>query len=326
MTESNPDADPGPDSVSDSAPEIDADADADAASLEPNTVHHAEASAFLRSLPPDSVDTVVTSPPYWGLRDYNIDGQAGVERDAEEYVDTIVTVCNEIRRVLTPEGSLWLNLGDTYNGCSIVRPDAIDSHTRKGEDGYEEQLAANRDESGVWRRSASQYGYKRQSRLFLPHRVATRLCAAGWRCRDRVIWVKSHPKPEGRVSTRLTRAHEPVFRFVTEEGATFDRQAVTTQTDVWEFPTATVDHPAPFPIDLPKRALTLTTEQGDLVADPFCGSGTTLAAAKALGRQFIGCDLNPEYVAQAQARTGITIDNPDLLTDDTQQTLTEGVQ
>lgn len=260
-----------------------------------------DALEVLKRLPDDSVDCIFTSPPYWGKRDYRISDQIGVEERASDYVDTLVEVFTEAKRVL--DGSLWLNLGDTYNGCSIIRPDSMASHYDAGDEGYEAQLAENRDESGVIRRSSSQYGIRRQSRLFIPLRIAHSLCENGYICRDQIIWHKENPKPEGRVSTRLTQSWEPLYRFATGEQVTFDRDRVDNPTDVWTIPTATdTDHPAPFPLELPKRAIRLSTEKGDTVLDPFCGSGTTLEAAKCLGREYIGVDLNPRFVEMSVSR------------------------
>lgn len=248
------------------------------------------------SFPDDSVDCVVTSPPYWGKRDYKIDDQVGVEEKAKEYVGEIIELGKTLYRVV--DGSFWLNMGDTYNGCSIIRPDSMESHTRSGDDDYEKQLSDNREESGVKRRSSSQYGFSRQSRLFIPSRVAIGLCEVGWLCRDRVIWNKENPKPEGRVSTRLTQSHETIFRFASGERVMFDLDRLVNQTDVWEFPTSSKDHPAPFPDELALRTIMLTTDPGDTVLDPFCGSGTVCRIAKQLGRDYIGVDIHPEFVEQ----------------------------
>lgn len=258
-----------------------------------------DALEVVKTLPDNSIDCIFTSPPYWGMRDYQIDGQIGVEEKANEYVEELTEILVECERVL--DGSLWLNIGDTYNGCSIIRPDSMDSHYDAGDDGYEDQLVENREKSGVRRRSSSQYGFSRQSRLFIPLRVADALCNSGYICRDQVIWHKENPKPEGRVSTRLTQSWEPIYRFATDERVTFDRDRVDKPNDVWRFSTESKsDHPAPFPIELPERAIKLSTDKGDTVFDPFCGSGTSLEAAKKLNRQYIGCDINPKFVRMAQ--------------------------
>lgn len=281
-------------------------------------IHQGEASALLQKLPKDSIDCVITSPPYWGQRDYQLEGQLGAENNAEEYVTSISELFNELQRPV--DGSFWLNLADTYNGNSIVRPDSMNSHVEKGEKGYADQLAENRDESGVWRRSTDQFGVKRRSRLFIPSRIATSLIESGWICRDEIIWAKNDPKPEGRVSTRLTRAHEKLYRFTTSEDVFFNQDAIDSQTNIWEISTAANDHPAPFPEDLVRRAIKLTTEEGDIVLDPFVGSGTTCRVAKNLRRRFVGFDLKPEFVSMAQKRLGLTVDQPELLTEEQTQT------
>lgn len=266
-------------------------------------VIHGDALAVCKTLPDDSIQTVVTSPPYWGQRDYGIDEQIGVEDQASQYVSDVSELFIEIGRVLRPTGSVWLNLGDTYNGCSIIREADTSHHPRKGEDGYEAQLSKNRSSSGVMRRSSSQFGLRRQSRMLIPSRIARCLCEDGpYRLRDEVIWAKPSPKPEGRVSTRLQQAHERIYRFVISESATFDETHDVT-TNVWEMKTVDgVDHPAPFPRKLPKRCIELTSERGDTVLDPFCGSGTTLAVAENLGRKAVGIDANEKFVRQTRSR------------------------
>lgn len=268
-------------------------------SIPRNEVIRGDALEVIKNLPDNSVDCIFTSPPYWGQRDYQIDGQIGVEEKATQYVEDLTEILIESERVL--EGSLWLNIGDTYNGCSIIRPDSISSHYDAGDDGYEAQLAENRDESGVQRRSSSQYGFSRQSRLFIPLRVADELCNNGYICRDQVIWNKENPKPEGRVSSRLTQSWEAIYRFTTNEGATFERGRVDNPKDVWTIPTEyNSDHPAPFPVELSERAIRLSTDEGDTVFDPFCGGGAALEAAKKLNRQYIGVDINPEFADMAR--------------------------
>lgn len=249
-----------------------------------------------------SVDCVVTSPPYWGLRDYGIEEQYGVEESAADFVEDFGDIGEKLARVLKPDGSLWLNLGDTYNGSSVIRRHSSTSHARKGDDGYADQLSDNRADSGVKRRSASQYGLARRARLQIPDRVAVELGDRGWILRDEVIWSKPDPKPEGRVSTRLTQSHEKIYRFVLEEGAKFDRGAVDAPVDVWTIPTADGEHPAPFPDEIPRRAIKLTTDEGDVVLDPFAGSGTTLSVARELSRESVGIELNSEFADIARER------------------------
>lgn len=268
-----------------------------------STVVCGDALETVKRLPENSVQTVVTSPPYWGQRDYGTESQIGVEEAAQEYVDEVVTLFAEIGRVLKDTGSLWVNLDDTYNGCSIIRQVDTSHHPRKGDSEYEKQLAENRDESGVKRRSSSQWDLRRQSRMFIPSRIARRLCEDhDYRLRDRVVWVKPRSKPEGRVSTRLQQSHETIYRFVRSESAIFHDDS-DVQRDVWKIPTASnVNHPAPFPEEIPRRAIELTSGEGDVVLDPFCGSGTTLAVAKDMGREWVGIDCHERFVKQSRQR------------------------
>lgn len=276
-----------------------------------NEIRQGDALETLESIPADSVDCIVTSPPYWGLRNYGIAGQIGVESQASDFIDSFAGIASELARVLTSTGSFWLNLGDTYNGSSIIRDHGRATHPRKGDDEYNRQLADNRSESGVMRRSASQYGLPRRARLQIPDRVAIELGNAGWILRDEVIWYKPHPKPEGRVSTRLRQSHEKIFRFVRSENATFHRDAIADQTDVWRIDTASdSDHPAPFPAEIPRRAIELTTDDGDTVLDPFAGTGTTCRIAKKLGRNYLGIELNPDFARIARSRISSIDERP----------------
>lgn len=271
-----------------------------------NTIFEVETKTAINNLPANMIDCVVTSPPYWGKIDYGVENQLGTEDKAQSFVGRLTKIGKELQRVTN--GSIWLNIGDTYNGNSIIRPDTMQSHTRPGDDGYKAQLAANRDKSGIKRRSTKQYGINRRSRLFIPSRIATTLAENGLICRDKVIWYKPAPKPEGRVQSRLTQSHELLYRFITDESAYFDRDAMKNPTDVWKIPTTQTNddaHPAPFPDAIARRAIKLTTEPGDIVFDPFAGSGTTCRVAAELGRKYIGFELHPEFATAAAESTPV---------------------
>jgi DNA modification methylase len=259
-----------------------------------NEIIQGDAFQIVRQMPTDSINAVITSPPYWGLRDYQIDDQFGVENNASDYIQQLTSLGDFLSDVVVDEGSLWLNLGDTYNGTSIIRQESS-ANPDKGDDRYDRQLADNRDDSGVKRRSAAQFGLPRQNRLLIPERVAMAIQDAGWILRDRVIWHKPTPKPEGRVTSRLTQSHEVVFRFVQQESHKFYRDRLSDPVDVWQIKTADSDHPAPMPSEIARRCVKLTTDRGDTVLDPFCGSGTVCSAAYSLDRDYLGVEICPEF-------------------------------
>lgn len=160
-----------------------------------------------------SVQCCVTSPPYWQLRDYGVDGQIGLERTLEEYIQTMVNVFSEVRRVLAEDGTLWLNMGDTYN-----RYPHVESHT------YDPKYAARNREHGYPARDRIK-NLKEKDLVGLPWRVAFALQADGWTLRQDIIWEKSNPMPES-VSDRCTKAHEYIFLFSKSKRYYFDAESI----------------------------------------------------------------------------------------------------
>jgi len=175
----------------------------------------------LRTLPADSVQCCVTSPPYWGLRDYGVEGQIGLERTPEEYVARMVEVFREVRRVLRPDGILWLNLGDSY--CST------DKWGGGGNTGKHSVATDGTVPSWAVRtKKAAIPGLKPKDLVGIPWRVAFALQADGWWLRADVIWSKPNPMPES-VRDRPTKAHEYVFLFAKSEGYFYDADAIREQ-------------------------------------------------------------------------------------------------
>jgi DNA modification methylase len=179
------------------------------------TLYGGDCRDVLAGLPADSVDCVVTSPPYWGLRDYGSDGQLGLERTPEEYVANMVAVFREVRRVLKPSGTCWLNLGDSYARDSGKSP------TVRHVDGR----AKNFDPSAAGRPQASDYGMKPKDLVGIPWRVAFALQADGWYLRSDIIWSKPNPMPES-VTDRPTKSHEYLFLLTKSARYYFDADAV----------------------------------------------------------------------------------------------------
>jgi DNA modification methylase len=291
----------------------------------------------LRTLPDASVHCCVTSPPYWGLRDYGHDGQIGLESTPEAYVARMVEVFREVRRVLREDGTLWLNLGDSYaaNRTYQVTPTKWASLTQG-------QPAKVPD------------GLKPKDLVGIPWRVAFALQADGWWLRQDIIWHKPNPMPES-VRDRCTKAHEYVFLLTKSERYFYDAEAISekakdptgfkyqggwaemqkhvepelrvrsgncrTETgsvphfasghgdrrnrrSVWTVTTKPYKgaHFATMPPALVEPCILAGCPEGGTVLDPFAGSGTTLAVAAELGRNGIGCELNPEYIELAEQR------------------------
>jgi DNA modification methylase len=285
----------------------------------------------LRALPSDSVNCCITSPPYWGLRDYGVAGQLGLEDTLAHYVGQLVEGFDQVRRVLRSDGTLWLNLGDAYAGKTVSRRTQGPAIT-----GRRAAAADARQRPGLTD------GFKHKDLMGIPWRVAFALQDAGWFLRADIIWHKPNPMPES-VKDRPGRAHEYLFllskcsRYFYDAAAvrepaktgnhhrnvfgprpthvpgrdphlglwkTKDRSAGRNKRSVWTI------HPKPFkgahfavyPERLVEPCILAGCPRGGLVLDPFTGSGTTGAVAARLGRSFVGIELNPTYAAMAERR------------------------
>ena len=278
------------------------------------------------------VQCCVTSPPYYGLRDYGHPGQIGLEKTPGEYVAALVEVFEGVRELLADDGVLWLNLGDSYTGSANNGGEA--SKTMQGT-----QAATGKNLP-----SKGGAGLKPKDLMGMPWRVAFALQAAGWYLRQDIIWHKPNPMPES-VTDRCTKSHEYLFLLAKSERYFFDHVAIQepetmkpqnrltprkanpdakvhgmpeyrqqeggtgggmrNRRSVWSVNTAPYGgaHFATFPPALIEPCILAGSRPGDVVLDPFMGSGTTAQVAQALGRQWIGCELNTEYAPLQQART-----------------------
>lgn len=294
----------------------------------------------MRQMSDESVHTCVTSPPYFGLRDYGHNGQIGLEPTPDEFVSALVTVFREVRRVLRDDGTLWLNLGDSYNNFRSQMGPGQAVHGREKMNGKPGEKSKRRGWSEL----------KEKDLIGIPWRVAFALQADGWYLRQDIIWHKPNPMPES-VADRCTKAHEYIFllskgpRYYfdseavkepavggqTGRAASFKRtdskraQAIPGQTvgthrsdredvayngetrnrrSVWTVPTRPFKgaHFATFPEQLIEPCILAGCPEGGTVLDPFMGAGTTAVVAERLGRQWIGCELNPEYADLALDR------------------------
>lgn len=311
------------------------------------SILHGDAIEQLRTLPDKSVHCVVTSPPYWGLRDYGHAGQIGLEQTPDEYVVRLVAVFAEVRRVLRDDGTCWVNLGDSYNGSGTIgRNDTGPEALRRRAEKY----GTGTGNGSLVGNSGSRKPVdtlKSKDLVGIPWRVAFALQADGWWLRQDIIWHKPNPMPES-VRDRCTKAHEYVFLLTKSaryfydadavaEAATvgfngssfisdYDRQTkpglgmgervelpTRNKRSVWSIATQPYAgaHFATMPPELAETCIRAGCPVDGTVLDPFCGSGTTLAVAIANGRNGIGVELNAEYIALAMDR--ITGTQPALI-------------
>ena len=261
----------------------------------------------LRELPDDSVQTCVTSPPYWGLRDYGVEGQIGLEATSGEFLSRLVAVFREVRRVLRPDGTCWVNMGDTY--ASSGRGGGVgENSTINGS----HQAAAQAARAKLTNRIV---GAKAKDKLGIPWRVAFALQDDGWWFRSDIVWHKPNPMPES-VRDRPTVAHEFIFLLSKSEKYFYntpearERRVVgavdvvefRNWRDVWTIATqpSSLEHFAAFPEELARRCIIAGSKHGDMVLDPFAGTGTTGVVALTEGRRFVGVELNPAYAEMAE--------------------------
>lgn len=259
-----------------------------------NTLVRGDSLAVMSSMPEGVVQTVVTSPPYWSLRDYGIEGQVGLNETVYAFVDSLADLFDQVHRVLRDDGTLWLNIGDSYTS---------------GNRGWRAPDKKNRARA-MNLRPPTPEGLKDKDLIGVPWRLAFALQERGWYLRSEVIWRKPNAQPES-VRDRPTRDHEQIFLFSKSERYKYDVEAVKGPNErrlrtVWDIQTkanrAASGHFATFPRELVERCIQLTSSQGDLVLDPFLGSGTTALAAGDLGRRFLGVELHPDYLTMSRDR------------------------
>ena len=252
----------------------------------------------LKKFSDHSFQSCVTSPPYWGLRDYGIANQIGAEVKLEDYIQNLVNVFREVKRTLTDDGTLWLNIGDAYT-----------SGGRTWRDGDKKNKGRAMDY-----RAPTPDGLKPKDLIGVPWRVAFALQADGWYLRSEVIWYKPNAQPES-VKDRPARAHEHVFLLTKSEQYFYDHEAVREAGDngsprnlrsVWQVNTEPYPeaHFATFPRALVVPCILAGSKPDSQILDPFFGSGTVGVVSAALQRKFVGIELNPEYAELAKKRLG----------------------
>jgi DNA modification methylase len=293
---------------------------------------HGDCIEQMKTLADNSVDCCVTSPPYWGLRDYGVSGQLGLEKTPEEFVAAIVNVFRQVKRVLKKDGTLWLNLGDSYNGTGT-------GQTTNGL-GIKN---ATWDAHKIGAKGKNIKGLKKKDLVGIPWRVAFALQSDGWYLRQDIIWHKPNPMPES-VTDRCTKAHEYIFLLSKSPKYYFDYESIKepsseylkgrarprtkangtsiedtmkfklknqcqitekrNRRSVWTVTTKSFKgaHFATFPPDLIEPCVIAGCPEGGVVLDPFFGAGTTGIVAQKHKRKYIGIELNEEYVQIAEKR------------------------
>ncbi|HWD87152.1 MAG TPA: site-specific DNA-methyltransferase [Mucilaginibacter sp.] len=257
-----------------------------------STVFIGDALKIIEKLPSKSVQCIITSPPYWGMRDYNITGQIGLEETLEQYLNNLLKVFCELMRVLKDDGLLWLNIGDGYtSGNRKYRASDKKNPARKMES-----------------RPNTPSGLKPKDLIGIPWRLALLLQAHGWYLRNDIIWHKPNAMPES-VKDRPYRNHEYLFMFSKSEKYFFNydvsKRNSKKNRSVWEVPIKpnSFNHNAVFPEGLIVPCIKLSTKNdSDYVLDPFFGSGTVGAVCEKIDRKYIGIELNPEYIDSALVR------------------------
>lgn len=253
------------------------------------SVFQGNAHSVLLDLPSNHFNCVITSPPYYWLRDYGIEQQIGQEKTVDGYVYALASVMDEVKRALKDDGVLFLNLGDTYySGKGQSHGKDIKSSKRRF--GLREV-----DKSG-----GLGIGLKPKTLIGIPWRVAIEMTLRGWVLRSSIIWHREHCLPES-VKDRPRRSYEYVFMFTKNRLYYFNRAPLETEDveDMWTIsarPKSTngIDT-APFPDELVQRCLDIGCPKDGIVLDPFAGGGTTLRVALQSGRSATGIDLNPDF-------------------------------
>ena len=318
--------------------------------IEKNTIINGNSLEVLKSLPDNSIDCCVTSPPYYALRDYGCDGQIGLEETPEKYIESLCDVFSEVRRVLTPEGTLWLNIGDSYNGNKVGNTEVVKNKKVSESNDFHKKL---------WG------GAKPKDLIGIPWMLAFALRSQGWYLRQDIIWHKGNPLPES-VTDRCTKSHEYIFLLSKSQKYYFDHEAIQEEAtssdkprvfgannqkgtlrndigrvykprtkncqydgqrpnsmhlkreagmsdevypvrnkrDVWTVNTKPCKeaHFATYPFELIKPCILAGCPENGIVLDPFMGSGTTAIVARSLNRNYLGVELNPEYIKIAHKR------------------------
>jgi len=293
-----------------------------------NHIYQGDALEILKTFPDDAVDMVITSPPYWALRNYGVDGQLGLEPTFQEYINKLCDIFDEVKRVLKKEGTCWVNMGDTFSGSNC------------GSNDY-------REKDGLGLKPQERYNNQRAGKtnlpdkclLQIPSRFAIEMCNRGWILRNEIIWHKPNCMPSS-VKDRFTVDFEKIFFFTKSKKYYFETQyepmisesergggkkiasmgnewggqglvdwkkpdnGLRTKRTVWKIATKPFKeaHFATYPEKLIETPIKAGCPEGGVVLDIFMGAGTTAKVANKLGRNYLGIELNPEYIKIAEKR------------------------
>lgn len=263
--------------------------------LNESVIFEGDALIALSLLPSESVQCVITSPPYWGLRDYGIKGQIGLEETPQQYINRLVAIFSELKRVLKNDGVLWINIGDSYTS---------------GNRGWRAPDKKN-PARAMEIRPDTPDGLKPKDLIGIPWRTAFALQEDGWYLRSDIVWHKPNAMPES-VKDRPSRAHEYLFLFSKSDRYYYDYESIMETSNnnkrnkrsVWSINTQPFleAHFATFPTTLVEPCMFAGSREGDYILDPFFGSGTVGIVAQKNNRRYIGIELNPQYVDLAAKR------------------------
>lgn len=246
-----------------------------------------DAASSLRMLPSDVFNVAVTSPPYYWVRDYGYDGQLGHEDSVDAYVEQLMTVFDEVKRTLHPEGVFFLNIGDTY-------------YSGNGQPHGSDPRCASRNflRKKVRAVDVSGWDIPKKSMIGIPWKVAFAMQARGWTLRSNIIWNRCNAFVEPTARDRPYRQYEFIFMFTKNRFYSFDRSKLIEE-DVWNIPierSRRAKHNASFPMELARRCIEVASPVGGHVLDPFVGSGTTILSALANDRNVVGVDMSNDYI------------------------------
>lgn len=300
-----------------------------------NKIHQGNCLFELQKIPSNTIDCCITSPPYWNLRDYNNTDQLGLEETPEQYINNLIQVFQEVHRILKPNGTCWLNVGDSYISAksrTSSRAHSISQYRDEPTDGKRNDLRGHQV-------------FKNKDLGLIPHRLAIALQEAGWYVRSDIIWAKTNPMPES-VKDRPSKSHEHLFLLTKSEKYYYNIDAVRQPhkasslsrkkrgwngnrdtgkieasfvnlkmekschplgrnlRDVWYIPVSAFRgaHFATFPQAIVEPCILAGCPEGGIVLDPFIGSGTTALVAKRMNRNYIGIELNEDYIKIAERR------------------------
>lgn len=268
---------------------------------DPLLILNGDVRSLITNLPDNTFQTAITSPPYWGVRDYGVEGQIGAESILNDYISELAKIFKEVRRVLKPDGTFWLNIGNTYT-----------SGGRK----WRQEDEKNKGRAMSYRPPTPE-GLKKKDLIGVAWLLALACQKDGWYLRNDIVWYKPNCQPES-VKDRFTVSHEYLFMFTKSEKYYFNQEAIKVpalngnglknKRTVWSINTEPCPeaHFAVFPRALVRPCIQAGTRENDLVLDPFFGTGTVGIVAMELGRRCVGIELKKEYAEIAGKRnTGV---------------------